>query len=82
MNKVTALFFATLRDRMGIKSVELQLPLRTDVMGFRNLLIEKYPVLSELMNHTLVSINHEYVFDETVIPDGAEIALFPPVSGG
>ncbi len=76
MNKVTALFFATLRDRMGIKSVELQLPLRTDVMGFRNLLIEKYPALSELMNHTLVSINHEYVFDETVIPDGAEIAFF------
>ncbi len=82
MNKVTALFFATLRDRMGIKSVELQIPLQTNVMGFRNLLIEKYPVLSELMNHTLVSINHEYAFDEALIPDDAEIALFPPVSGG
>ncbi|MCL4530617.1 MAG: MoaD/ThiS family protein [Chloroflexi bacterium] len=82
MNKVTALFFATLRDRMGIKSVELQIPLQTNVTGFRNLLIEKYPVLSELMNHTLVSINHEYAFDEAIIPDDAEIALFPPVSGG
>ena len=82
MNKVTALFFATLRDRMGIKSVELQIPLQTDVMEFKTLLVEKYPVFSELMNHTLVSINHEYVFDEAIIPDGAEIALFPPVSGG
>ena len=82
MNKVTALFFATLRDRMGIKSVELQIPLQTDVMGIKKLLIEKYPVLSELMNHTLVSINYEYVFNETIIPEDAVIALFPPVSGG
>jgi molybdopterin converting factor small subunit len=34
------------------------------------------------MGHTLISINQEYVFDEVVIPPGAEIALFPPVSGG
>ena len=82
MNQVTALFFATLRDRMGVKSVELQIPLETNVADFKTLLIEKYPALAGLMNHTLVSINHEYVFDEAIIPDHAEIALFPPVSGG
>lgn len=30
----------------------------------------------------LISVNQEYAFDDVVIPDGAEIALFPPVSGG
>jgi molybdopterin synthase catalytic subunit len=30
----------------------------------------------------LVSVNKEYGFDEDIIPDGAEVALFPPVSGG
>ncbi len=82
MKQITALFFATLRDRAGAKSVELQIPSQTSVAGFKSILVEKFPTLAGHMNHTLVSINHEYVFDETVIPDHAEIALFPPVSGG
>jgi molybdopterin converting factor small subunit len=35
-----------------------------------------------LETHVLVAINHEYVFDGAIIPDHAEIGLFPPVSGG
>jgi len=27
-------------------------------------------------------MNHEFAFDEYLVPDGAEIAIFPPVSGG
>ena len=34
------------------------------------------------MEHCLASINHEYRFDESEIPADAEIAFFPPVSGG
>ena len=82
MNQVKTLFFATLRDRAGIKSVELHIPPQTNVADLKTLLIEKFPALAGLMNHTLVSINHEYVFDETIIPDHAEISLFPSVSGG
>ncbi len=82
MNQVTALFFATLRERAGIKSVELQIPPETNVSGFRAILIQKYPALAGLEGHVLVAINHEYAFDGAIIPDHAEIALFPPVSGG
>lgn len=82
MNTITALFFATLRDRAGVKSVELQIPLQTNVADFKTILTERFPALVDLMSRALVSINHEYVFDETIIPDRAEIALFPPVSGG
>lgn len=82
MNTITTLFFAALRDRAGVKSVELQIPLQTNVADFKTILTERFPALADLMSHTLVSINHEYVFDESIIPDHAEIALFPPVSGG
>ncbi len=82
MNQVKTLFFATLRDRAGVKSIEMQIPPQTNIADFKALLIEKYPALDTLMKHTLVSINHEYVFDETIIPESAEVALFPPVSGG
>jgi molybdopterin converting factor subunit 1 len=82
MHNVKALFFASLRDRVGVRSVELQIPAETNVVGFKSILIEKFPVLQGLMSHMLISVNQEYVFDEAIIPDSAEIALFPPVSGG
>jgi len=82
MNKVTTLFFATLRDRAGVKSVAMEIPPQTNVAEFKALLIEKFPSLAASLNHTLISINHEYVFDDVMIPSNAEIALFPPVSGG
>jgi molybdopterin converting factor small subunit len=34
------------------------------------------------MKSVLITINREYAFDEAVVPTDAEIALFPPVSGG
>jgi molybdopterin converting factor subunit 1 len=82
MNQITTLFFATLRDRAGVKSIQLQIPRELNVADFKTLLTEKYPALAGLIDHTLISINHEYVFDDAVIPESAEIALFPPVSGG
>ncbi len=82
MNIVTALFFATLRERAGIRSIELMIPSETNISEFKSIIINRYPGLAGMNNHILVAINHEYVFDEAVIPDHAEIGLFPPVSGG
>ena len=82
MNNVKTLFFATLRDHVGVHSVDLQIPAQTNVAGLKSLLIEKFPVLKGLMGHILISVNQEYAFDETIISENAEIALFPPVSGG
>jgi len=82
MNYVKALFFATLRDHVGVRSVELDIPVQTNVAGFKKILIEKFPILTGLMGHMLISVDQEYAFDETIIPEAAEIALFPPVSGG
>jgi molybdopterin converting factor subunit 1 len=82
VNQVTTLFFATLRDRAGVKSVELQIPPKTNVSQLKSILTNKYPALADIIGHMLVAINHEYVFDDDIIPDYAEIGLFPPVSGG
>jgi molybdopterin converting factor subunit 1 len=82
MYQVKTLFFATLRDRAGVRTAELQIPAQTNIADFKSILVGKFPMLNGLMNHTLVSINQEYAYDQTMIPDNAEIALFPPVSGG
>ena len=82
MNNIRVLFFATLRDRAGVKSVELEVPAETTVQALKELVVDAYPDLKETMDTVVISINREFAFDESVIPENAEVALFPPVSGG
>ncbi len=82
MSRVRVLFFATLRDRAGVKSADMQIPSETSVAEFKYLLGRRFPALKGLMGHSLIAVNREYVFGGALIPDDAEIALFPPVSGG
>ncbi len=76
------LFFATLKERAGVDRVSLELPPETTVAALKTLLRDQFPALEDALASALVSVNREYAFDEEVIPGGAEIALFPPVSGG
>jgi len=82
MNNISVLFFATFRDKAGTNRVELAIPAGTTIEGLRVILSEQFPALESLANHALASINKEYALPEQVIPDGAEVAWFPPVSGG
>ena len=82
MNRIKLLFFATIRDRAGTKSMDLDVPEDLTVQGLKDKLAEEYPNLKESIKSVLVTIDREYAFDEAVIPQGAELAMFPPVSGG
>jgi molybdopterin synthase catalytic subunit len=81
-NQITLLFFATLRELVGEKEVSFEIPDDTNVKQLKNLIGERFPGLAPSLETTLVSVNKEYGFDEEIIPEGAEVALFPPVSGG
>lgn len=82
MNRVKLLFFATLRDRAGTKSMELDIPPDLTIQGLKDKIANEYPNLKASMSSVLITINREYAFDEAVIPQNAELAMFPPVSGG
>ncbi len=82
MSNVKLLFFATLRDRAGMKSLEMQLPEGTTVATLKERIVEQFPALASSIPTVLVAINREYAADEAVVPDGADVAFFPPVSGG
>jgi len=82
MKNITVLFFATLRDRASTGLFTMEIPPQTTVANLKILLEEKFISLNGLANHSLVAVNREYVFDEFEIPGGAEVALFPAVSGG
>jgi molybdopterin converting factor subunit 1 len=82
MKRIKVLFFATLRDRAGIKSVEMDIEPDTTVHSLKELVVNAYPGLKETMDTVVVSINREFAFDESLVPENAEVAMFPPVSGG
>jgi molybdopterin synthase catalytic subunit len=52
------------------------------VQDLRSFLGQRFPALAPLLGTALASINREFAFDEDPIPLGAEVAFFPPVSGG
>lgn len=82
MNRIKLLFFATLRDRAGARTMELDIPADLTVQGLKDKISAEYPNLRDSMSSVLITINREYAFDEAVIPPNAELAMFPPVSGG
>lgn len=82
MNRVKLLLFATLRDRAGTRSMELEIPSDLTVQGLKDKLSVEYPNLRDSMSSVLITINREYAFDDAIIPPNAELAMFPPVSGG
>ena len=79
---IKIMFFATLRDYAGAKMVELEIPKDTTVAGLKETLVKKYPKMIPAQNSMMAAINREFAADEQVIPVDAEIAMFPPVSGG
>jgi molybdopterin converting factor subunit 1 len=82
MNRIKVLFFATLRDRARLKSADFEIPPGTTIQALKDLLADAYPELLPIMDTVVISINREFAFDENVIPENAEVAMFPPVSGG
>ena len=82
MNHVKILFFATIRDRAGTKSMELDVADDLTIQGLKDKLAGDFPNLKESLRSVLITINREYAFDEAIVPADAEIGMFPPVSGG
>ncbi len=82
MNHIRVLFFATLRDKAGTKSIEIDIEPGSTIQDLKNVIATRMPGIREALEHCLASVNHEYSDGTAEIPAAAEIAFFPPVSGG
>ncbi len=82
MNQVTVLFFASIKERVGQSRLVLSLAEGARVSDLKARLLEMYPALKDSFGVMLVAVNQKYAEDNTIIPASAEVALFPPVSGG
>jgi molybdopterin synthase catalytic subunit len=79
---ITVKLFAILRDRAGVPEVTLDLPAGATVGTAAERLAERFPQVRDHAKHVAYAVNTEYVTRETVLNDGDELAVIPPVSGG
>ena len=76
------LLFASLREAVGQKQLELELPADATLAELVTRLEQEHAILVRYRGRLLVSLNEERAPLETQLGDGDEVALLPPVSGG
>ena len=74
---ITVRFFASLRDRIGRESVEIEANGLDCVQDVWKALVKQEPDA-----RVLAAINARHAALDAKIQDGDEIAFFPPVTGG
>jgi molybdopterin synthase catalytic subunit len=80
--QVKLLFFASLKDIVGKRELEMDVPSGATVNDLWEQLESRYPALGRYRSIVLTSLNEDYVDRAAVVSDGDELAIFPPVSGG
>jgi sulfur-carrier protein len=80
--KLGVRLFARAKEAVGRDRVEVDVPEQATVADLRAALAGQFPALAPLAPHLLIAINADYAADTTILDPNAEIACFPPVSGG
>ncbi len=79
---VTIKLFAAYQEVYGQSELKISFPQPTTVEDILDYLIRGKPELEKLRNVTRFGVNLQFVAADTVINEGDEIVLIPPVSGG
>ena len=83
---ITVLYFASLREQIGVPREQLELPATVQSLGaLRDWLIARgAPWAQALANGKAVRMAMDQMISgpETPLRAGAEVAYFPPVTGG
>ena len=80
--QVRLLFFASLKDIVGARQMQLEMPAGATVGDVLTRLETSYPRIKDYRRVVLTAVNEEYVDHRALVQDGDEVAIFPPVSGG
>jgi molybdopterin synthase catalytic subunit len=79
---VEVLYFAILRERAGRERESLELPAGADVRAARAAIAARHTAIASLLPQVKTAVNRTLANDATLLADGDEVALLPPVAGG
>ena len=74
--------FARLRELTGASELVRELPDGATALDAFRELAREFPSIAEHERSISCAVNEEYARMATVLQDGDELALLPPVSGG
>lgn len=80
--RIRLLVFAHYKDLLGRGELDLEVPPGTTVAGALVLLRAKEPRMLQLPAEPAMAVNRVYAEPGSVLSDGDELALLPPVAGG
>ena len=80
--KVHVQFFSRLRDLVGTRELDLEVPEQTTAADLLEIVYAKTPALRDWDKSILVASGVEFVQRDYVLKSGDEIAIMPPVQGG
>ena len=80
--RVRVELFAGLREVIGQREIEVDLPAGSSVGDLRDGLSRDFPKLAPFLPSLVCAVNQEYRSREYLLQDGDEVALIPPISGG
>ncbi|MBD2553616.1 5-formyltetrahydrofolate cyclo-ligase [Limnothrix sp. FACHB-708] len=80
--RITIKLFAVYQETFGKSELIWELPAGITAGEVCDLMIQKHPNLEHWRNMTRFGINFQFVPDSTLLRDGDELVLIPPVSGG
>jgi molybdopterin synthase sulfur carrier subunit len=84
--KLELRFFASLREGLGLSGESVTVPAEVKTIAdLRAHLIRRGNPWAEVLASNKVircALNQEMVSDSTALVEGAEVAFFPPVTGG
>ena len=74
--------FAILRERAGAGEISLDVREGASVSEASARIAETFPALREHLSRAAFAVNREYARPATILREGDELAIIPPVSGG
>lgn len=81
--RITVLYFAVLKERLGRSEEQMTVPDGNRVKDAIDLLTAKYWDVAQLRGKFRIALNEEFIDDESLfLRDGDTMALVPPVAGG
>ena len=80
--RITVKLFAAYQEAYGVSELLLEFPSDTAVAAVRDRLIAEHPELAQWRDLTRFGVNLQFVEPDTLLADGDEVVLIPPVSGG
>ena len=79
---ITLKLFAAYQDAIGEEQLTQTIAPNTTIAALLDQIIQNYPKLEPWRHLTRFGVNLAFVSADTVLQDGDEVVLIPPVSGG